>query len=252
MNPLIPLMVIIPIACALLLNLLHKNDRTVKVIAIIIALVLPIIPLITNYGPHYFGGYAPLVENPTIAQGLPTYITSSALNVFHPAITYLFGNAQKLLVFILSLIAFLSILTSLNETKKPSGVYAFLMFMGVASVTAILLTDDIFNLYVFFEILAVTQVGIVVASKIKGNYETALNYMILGSIASPLLLLGIALLLGVTGNVNITDIIYSLKTGLVDPPNPINKNAVIIASFTAWKRPAVILIAVPNPRPIPI
>ena len=221
MNPLIPLMVIIPIACALLLNLLHKNDRTVKVIAIIIALVLPIIPLITNYGPHYFGGYAPLVENPTIAQGLPAYITASALNVFHPAITYLFGNAQKLLVFILGLIAFLSILTSLNETKKPSGVYAFLMFMGVASVTAILLTDDIFNLYVFFEILAVTQVGIVVASKVKGNYETALNYMILGSIASPLLLLGVALLLGVTGNVNITDIIYSLKNGLVDPQNPV-------------------------------
>jgi energy-converting hydrogenase B subunit F len=45
--------------------------------------------------------------------------------------------------------------------------------------------------------------------------------MILGSIASPLLLLGIALLLGVTGNVNITDIIYSLKNGLVNPQNPV-------------------------------
>ncbi len=221
MNPLIPLMVIIPIACALILNLFHTKDRTVKIIAIIIAIILPSIPLFTNYGYHYFGGYAPLIENPALAQGLPVSITASALNVFHPAITYYFGSAQQIFMVVLGIIAFLAILTSLSETRKPSGVYAFLMFMGVASMSAIILTDDIFNLYVFFEIIAVTQVGIVVASKVKGNMETALKYMIIGSIASPLLLLGVALLLGVTGNVNITDIIYSIKTGLVNPQSPV-------------------------------
>lgn len=221
MNPLIPLMVIIPIACALLLNLFHTKDRTVKVLAIIVAIVLPIIPLLTNYGLHYFGGYAPLIENPVLAQGLPASITTSALNVFHPAITYSFGSAQQVFMVVLGIIAFLAILTSLSETKRSSGVYAFLMFMGVASMSAIILTDDIFNLYVFFEIIAVTQVGIVVASKVKGNLEAALKYMIIGSIASPLLLLGVALLLGVTGNVNITDIIYSIQNGLVNPQSPV-------------------------------
>lgn len=221
MNPLIPIMVILPIACALLLNLLHKKERTVKTLTIIVALALPIIPLIASYGLHYFGGYAPLAENPTIAQGLPETITNSVLNIFHPAITYSFQSAQQLLIFILGLIAFLAILTSLSETKKASGVYGFLMFMGVASISAILLTDDIFNLYVFFEIAAVTQVGIIIASKVKGNYETALKYMILGSIAAPLLLLGIALLLGITGSVNITDIVYAIKNGIVDPQNPV-------------------------------
>jgi energy-converting hydrogenase B subunit F len=96
-----------------------------------------------------------------------------------------------------------------------------MMFMGVAAVTAVILTDDIFNLYVFFEIAALATVGIVLVSNVKGNYETALKYMIIGSIVAPLLLLGIALLLGVTGNVNITDIIYSIKNGLVDPQNPV-------------------------------
>jgi len=220
-NPLIPLMVILPIACALLLNLLHKKDRTVKVLAIVVALVLPIIPLLASYGLHFFGGYYPLSENSAIAGGLPSYITNSALNVFHPAITYSFESAQKIMIFILGLIAFLAIFTSLNETKRPSGVYAFLMFMGTASVTAILLSDDIFNLYVFFEIAAISQVGIVIASGVKKNYETALKYMILGNIAAPMLLLGVAFLLGVTGNVNITDIIYSIKNGIVSPQNPV-------------------------------
>ncbi|HMK53218.1 MAG TPA: energy conserving hydrogenase EhbF [Methanobacteriaceae archaeon] len=221
MNLLIPLMVIVPIICALFLNLLHKKDRTVKVIAIALALTLPLLPILANYGLHYFGGYAPLAQNSAISAGLPSLITGTALNTFHPAITYAFQDAQKLFIFILGLVALLAILVSLYETKRPSGVYGYMMFMGVAAMMAIILTDDIFNFYVFFEIAALATVGVVLVSQIKGNYETALKYMILGSIASPLLLLGIALLLGVTGNVNITDIMASLKSGVVDPQNPV-------------------------------
>ncbi|NYB51819.1 MAG: energy conserving hydrogenase EhbF [Methanobacteriaceae archaeon] len=221
MNILIPLMVIVPILCALFLNLLHKKDRTVKTIAIILALILPSLPIIANYGFHYFGGYAPLIENPSLSSNLPSIITGTVLNTFHPAITYSFQSAQKIFVFILGLVGLLAVFTSLFETRRPSGVYGYMMFMGIAAVTAVLLTDDIFNLYVFFEIAALATVGIVLVSNIKGNYETALKYMILGGIAAPLLLLGIALLLGVTGNVNITDIIYSMKNGLVNPQNPV-------------------------------
>ncbi|MGB4611534.1 MAG: hydrogenase, partial [Methanothermobacter thermautotrophicus] len=71
MNPLIPVMVVLPILCALLLNLLHGRDRTVRALAVAVAVLLPIIPLLAGYGVHYFGGYAPLSENSTIAAGLP-------------------------------------------------------------------------------------------------------------------------------------------------------------------------------------
>ena len=221
MNLLIPLMVIVPIICALFLNLLHKKDRTVKAVTIILALALPALPLLANYGLHFFGGYEPLVQNPTLATNLPSLITGTALSTFHPAITYSFQSAQQLFVFVLGLVGLLVLFTSLYETRRPSGVYAYMLFMGIAAMTAILLTDDIFNLYVFFEIMALATVGIVLVSNIKGNYETALKYMILGGVAAPLLLLGISFILGVTGNVNITDIVYSIKTGLVDPHNPV-------------------------------
>ena len=221
MNYLIPLMVVIPITCALFLNLLHERTRAVKIISIIVALALPTIPLIAHYGVQYFGGYPPLAQNPTIAVGLPTLITGTALNIFHPAITYVYGSAQKLMIVVLGFIALFAIYISLYEVKKASGVYAYLMLMGTASIIAMLLSDDIFNLYVFFEIAALAQVGIVLVSKVDYNYETALKYMILGSIASPLLLIGIALLLGVTGNVNITDIVYSIQHGLVNSHSPV-------------------------------
>jgi len=218
---LIPLMVIIPITCALFMNLLHEKDRTVKAISIVVALALPLIPLIANYGSQFFGGYMPLIHNSTISTSLPAMITGTALNVFHPAITYVYGSAQRLMIFILGVIALFVIFISLYEVKRPSGVYMYLMFMGVASTTALLLTDDIFNLFVFFEVAALAQVGIILVSKVDNNYETALKYMIIGAMASPMLLLGIALLLGVTGNVNVTDIVYSLKHGLVNPQSPV-------------------------------
>jgi energy-converting hydrogenase B subunit F len=75
--------------------------------------------------------------------------------------------------------------------------------MGTAAVTALLLTDDIFHMFVFFEILALAQVGIVAASSIDYSYEMALKYMILGSIGSPIMLLGIGFLLAITGTVNL-------------------------------------------------
>ena len=95
------------------------------------------------------------------------------------------------------------------------------MFMGTAAVTAVVLTDDIFNLYVFFEIAALAQVGVILCSGVERNYETALKYMLIGGVAAPMLLLGVAILLGITGNVNISDIVFSLRNGIVDPANPL-------------------------------
>ena len=92
--------------------------------------------------------------------------------------------------------------------------------MGLASVIALLLSNDIFNMYVFFEITALTQVGIIVASSTEDNYEIALKYLILGSIGGPMLLLGVGFVLGTIGSVNITDIIYAISNNFVDPYSP--------------------------------
>jgi len=220
MNDMIPLMVIIPIACALLLNLFHKKDKTVIIIGLIVAIVLPIIPLLSNFGLHYFGGHAPLIANSTLLSTLPTVLQNSTSILFHPAITYSYGALQKLFIFLLGIVAFFAIFTSLRQNKIVSGPLMFLMFMGTASATALMLSDDIFHIYVFFEIVALTQTGIILTSKTDNNYETALKYMILSSIGGPILLLGIGFILGTFGSVNITDIVYVISNNLVDPFSP--------------------------------
>lgn len=216
MNYLIPLMVIVPIIAALLLNLFSNHNKTIKVISFIVGIILPILTLAANYGLHFFGGHRPLVESNIT--GLPAYITNTNLYFLHPAITYSFSPLVKVFIFIMGIVVFLSIFSYLSSDKKASGSYLFLVFMGTAAVSAIVLSDDLFNMYVFFEIAVLVQTGIVIASKAKDNYETALKYMILGSIGGPMLLLGITILLGITGSVNITDISTIINSNLINIP----------------------------------
>lgn len=230
-NMLIPLMVIIPIICALLLNLFNGKDKFVKIIAIITVICLPLIPLFTNYGLHFFGGHVPLIDNGALLGTLPASIQSSIVAFYHPAITYSFSSLQKLFVFVLGLVAFSVVLTSLSESEKFDGAYGFLMFMGIAAVSALILSDDIFHMYVFFEIAALAQTGIVLASSIKNNYETALKYMMLSSLAAPFLLLGIALILGIVGSINITDIVLAINQTFIDPLGPVVLLALAFITF---------------------
>ena len=204
----IPLMVVIPLICALFVSALSRFNKTIKVIAIVVAIVIPIIPFLSNYGLHIFGGFLPMTDSIT---GM----------VYHPSIVYSFGVLQKIFIAILGILAFLVLLIYINKYKKASGPYIFLLFMGIAAVTALLLTDDIFNMFVFFEILALAQVGIVAASSLDNNYEMALKYMILGAIGSPMILLGVGFLLAITGSVNITDIVAAIRMGKVAITSPV-------------------------------
>ena len=208
MNELIPLMVIIPLMAALIISAFSKFNKVIKIFAFVVAICLPLIPLLSNYGLHYFGGYEPILDNVTNV-------------MYHPAITYSFSFLQQVFIAMIGILTFLVVFIYLTKYKKVSGPYLFLLFLGTAAVTAIFLTDDIFHMFVFFEILALAQVGIVAASSIDYSYEMALKYMILGSIGSPIMLLGIGFLLALTGSVNITDIVAAIHNGLVKPTSPV-------------------------------
>ena len=204
MNELIPLMVIVPLMAALLISAFSKFNKVTKIFAFVVAICLPLIPILSNYGLHYFGGYEPMLDNVT---GI----------MYHPAITYSFTFLQQIFIGAIGLLTFLVVFIYLTKYKKVSGPYLFLLFLGTAAVTAMILTDDIFHMFVFFEILALAQVGIVAASSIDYSYEMALKYMILGSIGSPMMLLGIGFLLALT----VTDIATAVHMGLVDATSPV-------------------------------
>ena len=138
MNEIIPIMVIVPLMAALLISAFSKFNKVTKIFAFVVALCLPLIPILSNYGLHYFGGYQPMLDNVT---GV----------MYHPAITYSFTFLQQIFIAAIGLLTFLVIFIYLTKYKKVSGPYLFLLFLGTAAVTAMILTDDIFHMFKVYD-----------------------------------------------------------------------------------------------------
>ena len=54
MNEIIPIMVIVPLMAALLISAFSKFNKVTKIFAFVVALCLPLIPILSNYGLHYW------------------------------------------------------------------------------------------------------------------------------------------------------------------------------------------------------
>lgn len=86
--------------------------------------------------------------------------------------------------------------------EKKIKLYYTLCGMLLASLLGIVYSNDIFNCFVFIELSSIAACGIVVVKDKKENIKAGLKYLILSSLGSGLVLMGIAFLYSITGNLN--------------------------------------------------
>jgi multicomponent Na+:H+ antiporter subunit D len=94
--------------------------------------------------------------------------------------------------------------------ERKSRFYTLLCLM-TAGLLGVTLTGDVFNMYVFFEILSIACYGLVAFNTDREAIEGALKYIVLGPLASSFILLGIAMLYGLTGTLNMADIATKIQ-----------------------------------------
>jgi multicomponent Na+:H+ antiporter subunit D len=106
-----------------------------------------------------------------------------------------------------ALVAF-AVLLSLRaaEAATGPGVYPLLLLL-LAGASGAVLTGDIFNLYVWFEVMLIAALGLVSLTGDPLHLEAALKYGVLNLIATTLLLAAIGLLYGLLGTLNMADIV---------------------------------------------
>jgi multicomponent K+:H+ antiporter subunit D len=75
--------------------------------------------------------------------------------------------------------------------------------MGLAGA---FLTGDIFNLFVFFEVLLIASYVLMLHGQGGARFKAGLHYVVLNLSASALFLVGVALLYGMTGTLNLADL----------------------------------------------
>ncbi len=101
------------------------------------------------------------------------------------------------------------------------GFYPCLVLM-MAGVSGAFLTGDVFNLYVWFEVLLIASFGLIVLGNGREQLDGAIRYAILNLLATTLFLIAVGYLYGLTGTLNMADIAGRLREmGDIAPINTI-------------------------------
>jgi len=117
------------------------------------------------------------------------------------------GLSSFMLVTI-NLVSFLVTIYSINYMEKYTDKYRFytLFMLMLAGMNGIIVTGDLFNLFVFLEIASIASYALVAFGTEAEELEASFKYAVMGSVASSFVLLGIALLYSYTSTLNMADI----------------------------------------------
>lgn len=113
-------------------------------------------------------------------------------------------------------ILFFLALISTPEEKSKSEKRAIAYSLSLAALNGILLTGDMFNLFVFLEIASISAYIMTASGKNRASKFAALKYLIIGTVASSLYLLGTITVYASLGTLNIVDAGAKIAGGLLN------------------------------------
>ena len=105
----------------------------------------------------------------------------------------------------------------LTITVYSFGIYVYarryysLLLIALSGLLGLILTRDIFNMYVFFEVLAVASYVLITYKQKPRTIKATFKYLIMTESAWVFFLLAIAILYGLTGTLNMDSIAHQMK-----------------------------------------
>ena len=192
---LIPLFVVIPLAAAFIIPLLGRitqklTDITANLATLaVVVLSLAMLKQLAGSGfetiVYDAGGWKPPVGVCMVMDGL-----------------------SILMLVTVNIIAFAATLFSVGYMERYTAKWKYytLFMLMLAGMNAVIVSGDMFNLYVFLEVSAFASYSLVAFGCEHEELEASFKYVVLGSIASLLILLGIALLYSRVSSLNMADI----------------------------------------------
>ena len=100
-----------------------------------------------------------------------------------------------------------------NHSESHVGAFQSLYLLLSAGLLGIVLTGDLFNLYVFLEISSLSAYALVASGGDRGKVA-AFRYLIIGSVAATFWVLGLGYLYALTGTLNMADMAQRLPAVL--------------------------------------
>ncbi len=191
---LLPLFIVIPLGAAFLSPiLLRVSNRLPAILGVvangfIMGLSIWVLRFSGQTLVYYAGGWKPI-------GGIPI------------GIAMVMDGLTVVMLLIINIVGFLVMLYSLNYMTHytETGKYYTLFLLMMAGLNGVVLSGDLFNLFVFLEITAIASYSLVAFGVEAEELEASFKYQVLGGTASAMILLGIAIFYQLTGTLNLAD-----------------------------------------------
>ena len=129
-------------------------------------------------------------------------------------ITFVVDKLSAIMISISGLMAFSTSIYSfgsIDAEREKFGFYTLLstLFVGI---NGSFLTGDLFNLYVWFEVMLMSSFVLIALGGTKAQLEGAVKYVTLNLISSLFFLVAVGILYGIVGTLNMADLAVKIKT----------------------------------------
>ncbi|MHC4716161.1 MAG: complex I subunit 5 family protein, partial [Planctomycetota bacterium] len=114
----------------------------------------------------------------------------------------------KLMLVTINLVALVSIVYARGYMRRFTRVWLFeaLFLLMVGAMNGVVLAGDLFNMFVFLEIAAIASYALVGFGCEAEELEAAFKYLVLGTVGSAFILLGVTVLYSLTGHLNMAKV----------------------------------------------
>lgn len=189
------------------------------VIPMLAALLLPMVQRAHHSAGRWFGPTAVAI-NMVIAIGLWLSVSNhgpltESVGGFDAPLGILLRADWFAVVFVFAVSAMALLLWPRGESDRTRE--STLMLLLVAGGCGLALSADLFNLYVFYELVAVATYGLITSRGHGAGFAAALRFLILSAAGSALALLGIAMVYAVTGTLNLVQLAELAPSALHGP-----------------------------------
>lgn len=201
MNALLILPIVIPLAAAACSFVFWRRRIVQRAIVLAGAVSLLIAA---------FGLFESVRRGGTLAAQMGGWVAPFGITL----VADLFSAIMVLLAATMNLCVTIYSLSSIDRRRETFGYFPLLqtLLMGVCGA---FLTGDIFNLYVWFEVMLMASFVLLALGGERRQIEGAIQYVTINLLSSAILLAAIGLLYGVTGTLNFADL--SVRVESVEP-----------------------------------
>jgi multicomponent K+:H+ antiporter subunit D len=127
-------------------------------------------------------------------------------------IVLVLDRLAALMLLLITVVGAACLVASLQGWDTRGSHFHPLLQLQLMGLNGAVLTGDLFNLFVFFEVLLIASYGMLLHGDAPKRVPAALHYVVVNLAASALFLLGASLLYGATGTLNLADLAIRAAT----------------------------------------